>query len=178
MCSLFTSAIIRYLHRVTFYYLVSQKLTESEGMIFESKQVNWKQPFPAWNSFQYNRQLLGQITIKVLNSSVSKGYLQYIHIMPTLNANTWLVFSSPTKPNSLLLKDERWAPIYHQICVSLWSAAAAELASLVQFACHNRDLWKKLERMHGCQGGVLKPTWLEIYDDANTHLWSPLSFSL
>ena len=44
------------------------------------------------------------------------------------------------------------------------------VASLVQFACHNRDLWKKLERMHGCQGGVLKPTWLEIYDDANTHL--------
>ena len=45
-------------------------------LIFESKQVNWKQPFPAWNSFQYNRQLLGQITIKVLNSRVSKGYLQ------------------------------------------------------------------------------------------------------
>ena len=93
-------------------------------LIFESKQVNCKQPFPAWNSFQYYNQLLGQITIKVLNSSVSKGYLQYIHIMPTLNANTLLVFSSPTKPNSLLLKDERWAPIYHQICVSLWSAAA------------------------------------------------------
>ena len=50
------------------------------------------------------------------------------------------------------------------------SEESQSIASLVQFACHNRDLWKKLERMHGCQGGVLKPTWLEIYDDANTHL--------